>query len=214
MAEKVGREEARARVAASRRAGREAERAAAAQEAALAHDSDAKLWTGIKVNEAVMRAASWWEETGRMLMRRNKARQRDVNGSEFGVYDSADPNALPSKIVAGMAWDELDRQDKLFVVKAWHHEFVEKPLRRANSPLIVGGDEVIVDQSGPAHHVTQTRLMPGKRADRWCSRLRKWCYQPAVADEIVGPMHADMCIECLFLVYPEMLDGRADGGEG
>lgn len=90
-----------------------------------------KLDTGMKAEEAVRRACNWWESKGRTEMRLHQMRQAEpVGGSNngagasFAVLDPDNPNFLPSGIINGLPWDQLTRDEKLRVVKAWHHYFV------------------------------------------------------------------------------------------
>ena len=89
-------------------------------------DSSARLDTGMRVSEAMRRAARWWEGTGREEMRKHGQRQAE-KGRAFATLDPDDPNFLPSGIMHGFKWDDLKRHEKLRVVKAWHHEMIRKP---------------------------------------------------------------------------------------
>lgn len=86
-------------------------------------DPDARLDTGMKVSEALASASHWWGKTGRHAMRKDGSK-----GSDHVVSRDPDsPNYIPSAILNGEPWDLLNRTEKAFVVKAWHHEFVRKP---------------------------------------------------------------------------------------
>ena len=93
---------------------------------AKAADSSERLDTGMRVSEAVRRAAEWWDKTGSEEMRRHGQRQAEAKRS-FATLDPDDPNFLPSGIMHGYVWDDLKWHEKLRVVKAWHHEMIRKP---------------------------------------------------------------------------------------
>lgn len=101
----------------------------------LTHDSEARLSSGMKVKEAVERASVWWERKGRKEMR-----QARLSGNPGAVSFNPNPkneaealNSFPSGIMAAKAWIDLSRDEKLRVVKIWHHEFIVKP----NMPKII-----------------------------------------------------------------------------
>lgn len=75
-------------------------------------DPDARLDTGMKVSEAIARAAAWWDKLGRKEMRKSAGQQGQVR---------------ESGIVSGEPWELLNREEKLNVVKAWHHFHVRVP---------------------------------------------------------------------------------------
>lgn len=86
-------------------------------------DPDARLDTGMKVAEALRRTASWWDKTGRHLMRKDGAK-----GASAAVsLDPGDPNYIPSGILNGEPWDTLTTRERLVIVKHWHHFNIRKP---------------------------------------------------------------------------------------
>lgn len=91
------------------------------------HDSDARLASGMKISEAVARAAAWWERKGRTIMRQHRLKG-SRNAGFFNVVDPDNPNFIPSNIIAGRAWDHLTRVEKLAVVKAWHNGYILAPM--------------------------------------------------------------------------------------
>ncbi len=97
-------------------------------------DKDAKLDTGMSAREAIMHATNWWNNKGRHIMRQHNLRQSEpVGGSNngagasFATLNPDSPNFLPSKILAGKPWDDLNRDERARVVKVWHHQFVRVP---------------------------------------------------------------------------------------
>lgn len=94
-------------------------------------DGDAKLDTGMKVTEALGRASAWWGKTGRKEMKSHAKRHKHSPtsttpgiGGAFLSSDPDSPNFMPSAIINGEPWDQLDKREKLMVVKAWHHSFI------------------------------------------------------------------------------------------
>lgn len=73
---------------------------------------DARFDSGMKVSEAIKRASAWWDGPGRKLM---TAKVREAG------------EVPQSAIVSGEPWDMLNREEKLQVVKAWHHFNVRVP---------------------------------------------------------------------------------------
>ena len=73
---------------------------------------DARLDTGMRVEEAVRRARHWWDGQGRKLMRAKVTKAGEIQ---------------QSGIANGETWDMLTREECLNVVKAWHHFFVRVP---------------------------------------------------------------------------------------
>lgn len=97
-------------------------------------DGDGKLDTGMTVKEVVRRAMWWWESKGSREMRLHHLRQAEpVGGANNGAgasFASLNPdseNFLPSGILHGLPWDELNKDEKLRVCKAWHNEYVRMP---------------------------------------------------------------------------------------
>lgn len=92
-------------------------------------DVDARLDTGMKVKEALARAEHWWDKTGR---------------KEFKRIDNADE--IPSGILLGLAWDELNKFEKLRITKVYHHFFVRRPDKLGiaqDARFRLGGEEKI-----------------------------------------------------------------------
>ena len=97
-------------------------------------DPDATLDTGLKVQEALARASAWWSKTGRKEMKLHAKRQKHSPASSTpglgGAFADLDPdsaNFLPSNIIQGAPWDQLDKREKLLIVKVWHHHFIRVP---------------------------------------------------------------------------------------
>ncbi len=104
---------------------------------------DERLGSGMKVGEAVKRAAEWWEKSGRAQMRKvaNKERRKGtftasgagpaiiVRGEEFDV--------IPSGIFRALPWDQLTERERLNIVKTWHHHFVVIPNHEQRGGLVL-----------------------------------------------------------------------------
>lgn len=101
----------------------------------LAYGDDAlRLDTGMTAQEAIKRAAEWWEKTGRTEMRQQQLRQGEQvggsNNGNGGAFASLDPNShnhLASGIIQGKPWDQLDKRERGQLVKVWHHFHVRVP---------------------------------------------------------------------------------------
>ncbi len=97
-------------------------------------DGDMRLDTGMKIQEAIQRAADWWERTGRKQMQRELQRQaKPVGGSDkgagsaFASKDAQSANFLPSGIIHGQPWEALGKRERLMIVKTHHHFTVRNP---------------------------------------------------------------------------------------
>ena len=113
-------------------------------------DDDQRLDTGMKVKEAIQRAQAWWEKTGRKEAQTQLKRQaKPVGGADHGAgisfasQNEADPHFLPSGLIHGDPWDQLNQREQLMLVKSWHHFHIRVP-------DLVGGDQ-------DAKHVMQDR---------------------------------------------------------
>lgn len=100
----------------------------------LLNDHNARLDTGMSVQEAIKRASAWWNKTAAPEMRRLRLKQKTPVGSSNkgmgGMFTSLDPsnkNYMPSFIIAGLEWDYLTKREKIIVTKTWHHFHVRKP---------------------------------------------------------------------------------------
>lgn len=92
------------------------------EEILSALDPDARLDTGMKVKEAIRRAAGWWEGSGRKLMK-----LKGMSKTAFATLDTSSENYNPSGLLAGLEWSALTKREKLMVVKTYHHFSVRKP---------------------------------------------------------------------------------------
>jgi hypothetical protein len=94
-------------------------------------DPSAKLDSGMSVGEAVERASAWWDQTGRHLIAKEKNQQRTVYATPAGAAAAISraelADVIPSGILRGLPWDQLDQREKLQVVRTWHHHHVEVP---------------------------------------------------------------------------------------
>ena len=82
--------------------------------------------TGMKVGEAISRAARWWGITGRHLVHQGsnvvEVGRKVRNGF---VMRGENVPEIRSGILMGRPWDRLDRLEQSNVVQHWHREFVE-----------------------------------------------------------------------------------------
>lgn len=78
------------------------------------HEPGERMDSGMKVVEAVARARQWWDARGR----------KDL--AQIGVMFDGE-RSIPSGILHGELWDRLTKEEKLRVVKAWHHFHVRRP---------------------------------------------------------------------------------------
>ncbi len=106
------------------------------------HDDDTRLATGISVKQLVQQAEFWWMRKGRKTMLNSRRGQvKTVRGARhyMGAFtlNVDDPNFLPSGILHGLPWDNLDRGEKLQVCKAYHEIRYRKPLRDGMSALLL-----------------------------------------------------------------------------
>lgn len=84
----------------------------------------------LSASEAVRLASKWWDSTGRKIISK-VFNVEEVGGSYRGAGGGAPairvtPNrevVIPSKVLQGHAWDELDRRERAAVVKAWLSQY-------------------------------------------------------------------------------------------
>ena len=72
--------------------------------------------TGMHVQEAISKAAVWWERQGRHVVRNPEFEDPDVG------FDSG--------ITRGLPWESLDRREQTSIVRIWHHQFVRMPMQQ------------------------------------------------------------------------------------
>lgn len=91
----------------------------------------ARLSSGMRPEEAVRRAAEWWDRTGRHLIpqelnqERTKAKVRAGRGKAPAIIVKGDViPVLHSGILNGKPWDRLEKWEKFQIVKVWHENFV------------------------------------------------------------------------------------------
>ena len=103
----------------------------------ITYDSDERLSSGMLVKEAVFRAQLWWEQKGRKQMRQSRLKGNPGHDA-FNPKPQDDREALnwfPSGIMAAEPWDRLSRDEKLRVVKVWHHRiFLKTPAKKRPPP--------------------------------------------------------------------------------
>lgn len=96
--------------------------------------SDQRLDTGMTIGEAIRRAETWWGEF-RGAVRRDFNRHRAAPKVRASgrrapglIIRAAEEETLPSGILSGKAWGKLTDQERVFVVKVWHHQHIREPL--------------------------------------------------------------------------------------
>lgn len=104
------------------------------------HDSEARLATGIRIDQLVRETERWWTSKGRKAAshsRRSQVRQRRGVRTNWGPFtlDPDDGNFLPSGLIHGWPWDRLSKDEKLRCVKAYHEIRYAKPKRQAEGHL-------------------------------------------------------------------------------
>lgn len=97
--------------------------------------TDETLRTGMRVTEAIQRARGWWDLTGRKLIKTQTNLEREkvkvlpagkrtpamiIRGNASKVYPSGILNAFP--------WEQLNKRERLQVVKLWHFHYIEEPM--------------------------------------------------------------------------------------
>lgn len=85
-------------------------------------DLDQRLESGMTIRQALADASYWWGKTGRHMMK--KHREGKTEETAFATLDPNSKNFMPSAILNGEPWDQLDNREKVQVVKAWHHHFI------------------------------------------------------------------------------------------
>lgn len=104
---------------------------------AITHDSDAVMpSTGIKVSLLVMEASHWWELKGAKTFRENRKSQviqKRGYRTQHGPFalDIDNANFIPSGILHGKGWDDLNEDEKRRVVMMYHEVKYAKPMRDA-----------------------------------------------------------------------------------
>lgn len=93
--------------------------------------------------EAVRMASRWWDNTGRKILSKifNKEIKDSFNpapkGGGVAIKVKGSPEVvIPSRVLEGFAWGELDRREREVVVKAW--------LSQYRKVYAVGAQSVIV----------------------------------------------------------------------
>lgn len=109
------------------------------------HFDDTRLITGISVSQLVQQSEAWWRRVAVKNLREmrqstvRQARSRLHNYKGPITLDPDDPNFLPSGILNGADWDHLTKEEKLQVCKAYHEIRYAKPMRDAETALLLPG---------------------------------------------------------------------------
>lgn len=88
------------------------------------------LDTGMTVGEALHQAARWWTNKGRQLIKDQNMASDNPGFGRFTANPTTEEeaeNSLPSNVLAGRAWENLTKSEKLRVVRFWHHHHVRVP---------------------------------------------------------------------------------------
>lgn len=93
-------------------------------------DLDERLDSGMKVREAIANACHWWNRTGRQMMRKDGGKGSETSAS----LNPDNENFIPSGIVNGLRWDELNQRERAQIVKAWHFHHVSNREEAAKVP--------------------------------------------------------------------------------
>lgn len=98
-----------------------------------------RLRGGIKADEALRRAAQWWDRRGRSLI--SQEGLLAFNLAEVGRQVSLGKGApmlinkgehvplVPSGILNGLPWARLTKAEQLVIVKQWHETWLAAELR-------------------------------------------------------------------------------------
>lgn len=81
--------------------------------------------------EAVRMASRWWDNTGRNIISKifnteivgGSARGPGLNGAPAIKVSGNREVTLPSKLLQGHPWEDLDRRERAAVVKAWVSQY-------------------------------------------------------------------------------------------
>lgn len=112
------------------------------------HDAgEERLDTGMKVSQAVDEAMLWWENKARKMIHdmhldRGAGVGRSFNPNPTDEVEAQ--NSLPSAILKGEPWENLTREEKMRVVKIWHHFNVRLP-RQQDALILTPGSNVPPD---------------------------------------------------------------------
>lgn len=101
----------------------------------------------ITTREAVRMASDWWDKTGRHLMRQQMSTKANIKETRNGKFRPAVNGApaikpgvdrsvvIPSKILQGHAWEELDAEERSRVVAGWLKANGEQYLLETKTPV-------------------------------------------------------------------------------
>ncbi len=104
--------------------------------------------SGMKVGEAIERAAKWWNNWRGAVRRDFNKRQdaplvRAASGRAPALIIKGEiVDDVPSGILSGKPWHELAQREQFEVVKMWHDQHVLKPMREEavrEAGRIIGG---------------------------------------------------------------------------
>lgn len=80
----------------------------------------------ITANDAVKLASRWWDQTGRGAFLKSRKANIEINtkfraasGGAPGIKTSSAEVVLPSRILEGRPWQELDKRERFSVITAW-----------------------------------------------------------------------------------------------
>lgn len=101
------------------------------------------LIRGMPAADVIRDVTNWWENKGRHAMRQTLMRQAEMNGNlnkgMNGAFASLDPtseNFMPSGIIHGWSWDQLNQREKLHLIKTYLDHF--HPVEADDTTQIIG----------------------------------------------------------------------------
>lgn len=172
-----------------------------------------RLDTGMTAAEVVVRASEWWDKFGRHHIppefnTEEKVRHRKAVANKAGVVFPgivlrSKETVIPTGLLEGKAWDELERDEQRQICKTWHHHFVRVPQREGgvdDLPTLV--DQVLAIRCDSDLH---------PKADRdeeavFRGRTQSLCFHQAKQQGWLISPDKDICPTCMnraFVAQPE-----------
>lgn len=160
-----------------------------------------RLDTGMTAQEAVERGSSWWDSTGRHHLPKEFNQETTVKakGPVKGfpsIVIRNNESVVPSGILHGSPWDELNQDEQRQVIKAWHHFFVRLPIQNDEAPPATV-DQVLTIRCDSALHPKATRDTPAV----FRGRTQVLCCTQAQQRGWLISAEKDICPECYTRAY-------------
>lgn len=158
------------------------------------------LDTGMSANEAVARAGRWWDAFGRHYVPQEFNEETTVRSRKkvkgFPAVILRDTNqVVPSGILHGKPFGELERGEQLQIAKAWHHFFVRVPQIKGELPPTT--DRVLTIRCDSAGHPKATR----DEEHVFRGRTQALCFGQAHEAGWLISSGKDICPECMAREY-------------